>query len=57
MTLAFSIAALAAALIVTVVTCVQLLYLESLRISTREHRSLAFFTQKLGFKVATDQAV
>ncbi len=54
MTLAFSIAAFVAAVIVTAVTCVQLLYLESLRISTREHPSLEFFKKtlesKLGFE-------
>lgn len=54
MTLAFSIASLISALIVTLVTCVQLLYLESLRIRTREHASLEFFKQtleaKLGFE-------
>jgi magnesium and cobalt exporter, CNNM family len=47
MTLAFSIAALLAAIIVTVVTCVQLLYLESLRIRTRERPALEFFKQTL----------
>jgi len=53
-TLAFFIAALAAALIVTVVTCVQLLYLESLRISTREHPSLEFFKQTLESKLGLE---
>jgi putative hemolysin len=47
MTLTFSIAALLAAIIVTVVTCVQLLYLESLRIRTRERPALEFFKQTL----------
>ena len=54
MTLAFSIAAFIASVIVTAVTCVQLLYLESLRISTREHASLEFFKKtlesRLGFE-------
>ena len=47
MTLAFSIAALLAAIAVTVVTCVQLLYLESLRIRTRERPALEFFKETL----------
>jgi putative hemolysin len=54
MTLAFSIAALFAALLVTVVTCVQLLYLESLRIRTREHPSLEFFKQTLESKLGLE---
>jgi CBS domain containing-hemolysin-like protein len=54
MTLAFSIAALLAAIIVTVVTCVQLLYLESLRIRTREHPSLEFFKQTLEAKLGLE---
>jgi putative hemolysin len=54
MTLAFSIAAVIAALLVTVVTCVQLLYLESLRIRTREHASLEFFKQTLEAKLGLD---
>ncbi|MBZ5606308.1 MAG: hemolysin family protein [Acidobacteriia bacterium] len=47
MTLAFTIAALAASIIVTLVTCVQVLYLESLRIRTRERASLEFFKETL----------
>ncbi|SRR5579883_370708 len=47
MTLAFSIAALIAAVIVTVVTCVQVLYLESLRIRTRDRAALEFFKETL----------
>jgi CBS domain containing-hemolysin-like protein len=54
MTLAFSIAALLAALIVTLVTCVQLLYLESLRIRTREHPSLEFFKETLEAKLGLE---
>ncbi len=54
MTLAFSIAALVAALIVSLVTCVQLLYLESLRIRTREHRSLEFFKESIEAKLGYD---
>lgn len=54
MTLAFSIAALIAALLVTTVTCVQLLYLESLRIRTREHPSLEFFKQTLEAKLGLE---
>jgi CBS domain containing-hemolysin-like protein len=53
-TLAFSIAALAAALIVTLVTCIQVLYLESLRIRTREHVSLEFFKQTLEAKLGLE---
>jgi magnesium and cobalt exporter, CNNM family len=54
MTLAFSIAALLAAIIVTVVTCVQLLYLESLRIRTRERPALEFFKQTLEAKLGLE---
>jgi putative hemolysin len=54
MTVAFSIAALLAAIIVTVVTCVQLLYLESLRIRTRERPALDFFKQTLEAKLGLE---
>jgi putative hemolysin len=54
MTLAYSIAALLAAIIVTVVTCVQLLYLESLRIRTRERPALEFFKQTLEAKLGLE---
>lgn len=47
MILGFTIAALAIALIVTFVTCVQVLYLESLRIRTRDRPSLDFFKSTL----------
>jgi putative hemolysin len=43
MTLLLMLAAAAVALIVTLVTCIQLLYLESLRIRTRELPALLFF--------------
>jgi putative hemolysin len=54
MTLAFSIAALLAAIIVTLVTCVQLLYLESLRIRTRERPALEFFKETLEAKLGLE---
>jgi CBS domain containing-hemolysin-like protein len=54
MTLAFSIAALLAAIIVTLVTCVQLLYLESLRIRTRERPALEFFKKTLEAKLGLE---
>ncbi len=47
MTLIFTALALTVAVIVTLVTCVQLLYLESLRIRTRERESLEFFKTTL----------
>jgi len=47
MTLAFAAGALFLAVIVTLVTCVQVLYLESLRIRTRERASLEFFKETL----------
>lgn len=42
------------AAIVTLVTCVQVLYLESLRIRAREHASLEFFKQTLEAKLGLD---
>ena len=47
MTLALAALAIAVSIIVTLVTCVQLLYLESLRIRTRERASLEFFKETL----------
>jgi len=47
MTFALAALAIAVSIIVTLVTCVQLLYLESLRIRTRERASLEFFKETL----------
>jgi len=47
MTLLLTVAAGAVALLVTLVTCIQLLYLESLRVRTRELPSLQFFREAL----------
>ncbi len=47
MTLLLTLAAAAVALLVTLVTCIQLLYLESLRIRTRELPALIFFREAL----------
>ncbi|HYV61173.1 MAG TPA: hemolysin family protein [Bryobacteraceae bacterium] len=47
MTLLLTLAAAAVALLVTLVTCIQLLYLESLRVRTRELPSLQFFRDAL----------
>ena len=47
MTLLLTLAAAAVALVVTLVTCIQLLYLESLRIRTRELPALLFFRENL----------
>ncbi len=54
MTLAYSIAALIVAVIVTLVTCIQVLYLESLRIRTRERASLEFFKETLEAKLGLE---
>src|SRR5215471_7302491 len=51
MTLLLTIVAAAAAILVTLVTCLQLLYLESLRIRTRELPSLQFFRETLEAKI------
>jgi CBS domain containing-hemolysin-like protein len=51
MTLLLMLLAAAAALLVTLVTCVQLLYLESLRIRARELPSLQFFRETLEAKI------
>jgi putative hemolysin len=47
MTLLLTLAAAAVALLVTLVTCIQLLYLESLRVRTRELPALQFFREEL----------
>src|SRR6476659_824801 len=47
MTLLLTVAAGAVALLVTLVTCVQLLYLESMRVRTRELPVLQFFRETL----------
>src|ERR1044071_7243737 len=47
MTLLLTFAAAAVAVLVTLVTCIQLLYLESLRIRTRELPALIFFREAL----------
>ena len=47
MTLLLTLAAAAVALLVTLVTCIQLLYLESLRVRTRELPALQFFRETL----------
>src|SRR5882757_8573207 len=47
MTLLLIIAAAAVALLVTMVTCIQLLYLESMRVRTRELPALQFFKETL----------
>ncbi len=54
MTLLLSILALATALTVTLVTCVQVLYLESLRIRPRELPSLQFFKETLEKKLGLE---
>jgi putative hemolysin len=47
MTLLLTLAAAAVALLVTLITCIQLLYLESLRVRTRELPALQFFREEL----------
>ena len=47
MTLVLTLVAAAVALLVTLVTCVQLMYLESLRVRTRELPALQFFREAL----------
>ena len=47
MTLVLTLIAMAVALLVTMVTCIQLLYLESLRVRTKELPALQFFREKL----------
>jgi putative hemolysin len=54
MTLVPGILALLVSLIVTLVTCVQLLYLESLRIRTRERESLQYFKETLEAKLGME---
>src|ERR1051326_323314 len=47
MILLLTLIALAVAVLVTMVTCIQLLYLESLRVRTKELPALQFFREKL----------
>lgn len=54
MTLLLTILAGAAGLIVALVTCIQVLYLESLRIRTRERASLEFFKETLESKLGLE---
>jgi len=54
MILACTALALVAAMVVTLVTCVQVLYLESLRIRTRERASLEFFKDTLESKLGLE---
>jgi len=54
MILALTIVALATALLVALVTCVQILYLESLRIRARELPALQYFKETLDAKLAMD---
>ena len=59
MTLLLTILATVVALLVTLVTCIQLLYLESLRIRTRELHALQFFRETLepGIGLETERGV
>src|SRR5665213_1911671 len=54
MTLLLTLAAAAVALLVTLVTCIQLLYLESLRVRTRELPALQFFREALEPKIGLE---
>ena len=54
MTFAYTIADLVVSLVVMLVTCVQVLYLESLRIRTRERASLEFFKETLESKLGLE---
>ncbi len=54
MTLALTVAALLACIVITLVTCIQLFYLESLRIHTRERKSLEFFKTTLEAKLGLE---
>ena len=54
MTLLLTVAAAVVALLVTLVTCIQLLYLESLRIRTRELPALQFFREELEPRIKLD---
>jgi putative hemolysin len=54
MTLVPGVLALLVAIIVTLVTCVQVLYLESLRIRTRERASLQYFKETLEAKLGME---
>ena len=54
MTLLLTLLAAAVALLVTLVTCIQLLYLESLRVRTRELPALQFFREALEPKIGLE---
>ncbi|MEO8097940.1 MAG: hemolysin family protein [Acidobacteriota bacterium] len=54
MILLLTIAALLMALLITLVTCIQLLYLESLRIRSRELPSLEFFKESIQPKIGLE---
>lgn len=54
MTLAFAILGLIVSVVTLLVTCVQLFYLESLRIHTRERKSLEFFKETLETKLGLE---
>jgi putative hemolysin len=54
MTLLFTILAVATAVITSLVTCLQVFYLESLRIRTRERPSLEFFKETLEAKLGLE---
>ncbi|MGD1091437.1 MAG: hemolysin family protein [Bryobacteraceae bacterium] len=54
MTLAYTILAFLTSLITALVTCVQLFYLESLRIHTQERKSLEFFKETLESKLGLE---
>src|SRR5579862_7066273 len=54
MTLVPGVLALLVSILVTLVTCVQVLYLESLRIRTRERESLQFFKETLEAKLGME---
>jgi magnesium and cobalt exporter, CNNM family len=54
MTLALTIAAMLACIVITLVTCIQLFYLESLRIHARDRKSLEFFRATLEAKLGLE---
>src|SRR5258705_10552469 len=54
MTLLFTILAVVTAVITSLVTCLQVFYLESLRIRTRERPSLEFFKETLEAKLGLE---
>jgi putative hemolysin len=54
MTLVFAVIAIVASVVISAVTCLQLFYLESLRIRTRERESLQFFKETLEAKLGLE---